>query len=171
MQHANHIYEKAYGMGVETMCAYKPPQHGLSQWKCQLRCCAHFPHIDLPCHESDRHNSNTSLTIRFNVYHIIARCIVHWRGPLDENKICLLCLQDPASMPPAKVYIKKDLAMMETSIADFHTNFYITAIQKLSFHIPHVHILGTHHCVNTRHKTFKAVDCFKMYCVVVIIPR
>ena len=45
--------------------------------------------------------------------------------------------------------------MMEKSIADSHTSFYIPEIQKLSFIRPHVRILGTNHCGNTRHKAFK----------------
>ena len=39
--------------------------------------------------------------------------------------------------------------MMETSIYDSNKSFYIPAIQKLAFHIPHVHIIGTNHCGNT----------------------
>ena len=35
--------------------------------------------------------------------------------------------------------------MTETIIYDFRTSFYIPAIQKLSFHLPHVRILGTNH--------------------------
>ena len=45
--------------------------------------------------------------------------------------------------------------MMETSIADFHTSFYIPEIQHLVFHLPRVRILGTNHCGNTRHEAFK----------------
>ena len=44
---------------------------------------------------------------------------------------------------------------METFIADFHTSFYITAIQKLAFHLPHVNILGNNHCGITCPEEFK----------------
>ena len=44
--------------------------------------------------------------------------------------------------------------MMETSIAEFHTSLYIPAIQKITFQLPHVRILGTDHCGNTRRKAF-----------------
>ena len=44
---------------------------------------------------------------------------------------------------------------MEISISYFHTNLYIPEIQKLAFHLPHVRILGTRHCGNTRREAFK----------------
>ena len=45
--------------------------------------------------------------------------------------------------------------MMEITIYDFHTSFYIPAIQKLAFHLPHVRILGTNHCGEMRCTAFK----------------
>ena len=83
------------------------------------------------------------------------RHTVHGRRPLDEKKKCHLCLQDTSNVTPAKIYTRKGLVTMETSIADFHTSFYITAIQNITFHIPHVRILGTNHCGNTQREAFK----------------
>ena len=45
--------------------------------------------------------------------------------------------------------------MIETTISDFHTSFYIPAIQTLSFYLPHVRILGTNHCGEMRRTAFK----------------
>ena len=39
--------------------------------------------------------------------------------------------------------------MMDLSTGSFNQDLYIPAIRKLAFHIPHVRILGTHHCGNT----------------------
>ena len=50
--------------------------------------------------------------------------------------------------------------MMETIISDFHISFYIPAIQKLAFHLPHVHILGTNHCGEMRRTAFKRRELF-----------
>ena len=50
---------------------------------------------------------------------------------------------------------------METTISDFHTSFYITAIQKLAFHLSHVRILCTHHCVELRFTAFKRRELFQ----------
>ena len=51
--------------------------------------------------------------------------------------------------------------MMETKISDFHTSFYIPAIHKLDFHIPHVRILGTNHCGEMRCTAFKRHELFQ----------
>ena len=51
--------------------------------------------------------------------------------------------------------------MMETKISDFHTSFYIPAIKKLAFHLPHVRILGTNHCGENRRIAFKRHELFQ----------
>ena len=51
--------------------------------------------------------------------------------------------------------------MMETTISDFRTSFYIPIIQKLDFHLPHVRILGTHHCGEMRRTAFKRRELFQ----------
>ena len=59
--------------------------------------------------------------------------------------------------------------MMETAIYNFHTSFYITEIQKLAFHLPHVHIMGSNHCSVScrtefkRRKSFQTVLCRRDY--------
>ena len=50
---------------------------------------------------------------------------------------------------------------METKIYDFYTSFYITAIQNLAFHLPHVRILGTNHCGAMQHTSFKRRELFQ----------
>ena len=51
--------------------------------------------------------------------------------------------------------------MMETIISCFHTSFYIPAIQNFAFHIPHVRILGTNHCVKMQRTAFKLRELFQ----------
>ena len=51
--------------------------------------------------------------------------------------------------------------MMETNISDSRTSFYIPAIQKLAFHLPHVRILGTNHCVEMWRTAFKWRELFQ----------
>ena len=51
--------------------------------------------------------------------------------------------------------------MMETTITDFHTSFYIPAIQKLAFHLPNVIILGTNQCGDMRRTAFKQHEFFQ----------
>ena len=50
---------------------------------------------------------------------------------------------------------------METTIYDFHTSFCIPVIQKLAFHLPHVHTLGTNHCGEMRRTSFKRCELFQ----------
>ena len=50
---------------------------------------------------------------------------------------------------------------METTISNFHTSFYITEIQKLEFNIPHIQILGTNHCGESRQTAFKCRESFQ----------
>ena len=79
---------------------------------------------------------------------------MHVSRPLDEREIFRLCFQGPDTVTLAKLYAIKDLVMMETHIAGFHTSFYIPAIQNLAFRLPRVHIIGTNHCGNTRRESF-----------------
>ena len=45
--------------------------------------------------------------------------------------------------------------MTETTISNFHTSFFIPATHKLEFHIPHIQILGTNQCGDSRRTAFK----------------
>ena len=51
--------------------------------------------------------------------------------------------------------------MMETNISDFHTSFYIPAIQKLAFYLTHVRILGKNHCAEMQRIAFKQLKLFQ----------
>ena len=61
--------------------------------------------------------------ICFHIYHLIARCTVHVKCPLDKNKICRLCLRDSVYVSHAKLYKQIYIVMMETYTSDFHTSF------------------------------------------------
>ena len=155
MPHGSHIYATAADISMDIMCAYTPSKPALPHWKYALCCCSNCPHIDPPDQESDKHYSNASPSIHFHIYYLIARCKVHRRRLLYEKKSCGLCFQYLDTTTPAKLYTRKELVMMETSIADFHTNLYIPEIQTLTNHLPHVHIIGTNHYCNTRREAFK----------------
>ena len=81
--------------------------------------------------------TKTSPSICFRIYHLIARFKKHGRLPLTDNKSCRKCQQDTASGKPKNIYTRKELVMMETTISNFHTSFYILEIQKfaLTFHM------------------------------------
>ena len=126
--HGHNIYKTESDMDMLKMCAYKSYHHVLTHWKFLLHCCANLPHIYLTGQEPDIHHSNAYPTLRFHVYHLISHCKVHGRLPLYEKNHFCLCLSDPASVPPEKLYTRKYLVIMETYIADFHASFYIPVI-------------------------------------------
>ena len=72
-----------------------------------------------------------------------------------------MCKQEYLPDKSTKIYTRKELVMMETTISDFHTSFYISAIQKLAFHLPHVRILGTNHCGEMQRTAFKQCELFQ----------
>ena len=113
------------------------------------------PSIIIRDQETDDKHLNPSSSITFHIYHLIIRCTKHGRIPLTDKKSCCKCQQDTASGQSTKIYTRKELVMMEKTISNFHTSFYIPEIQKLAFHIPHVQILGTNHCGDSRRTAFK----------------
>ena len=161
MPHGHHIYTKVSSMTQVTMCAYPQSDHALSHWKYVLRCYADCICINIPDQETYNNNSDTTTSIRFQIYHIIARCTARGIITLKDRKICYMCKQESSSDRYKKIYTRKELVMTETKISDFHTSFYIPAIQKLDFHLPHVRILGTNHCGEMRRTDFKRRELFQ----------
>ena len=68
-----------------------------------------------------------------------------------HDVICMADVQDTND----KLYTQKDIVLIETSIIYFHEKLYITEKQKLSFNLPLVIILGTHHCGKEPYELFK----------------
>ena len=126
-----------------------------------MRCCAKCPSINLLDQETDDQYSNTSPSIRCHIYHIIVRCSTHGRPLLTDKNNFRKCKQDYALEQSTKIYPRNELVMMETTISNFHTSFYIPEIQKLAFHIPRVQIIGTNHCGESRRTVFKYIESFQ----------
>ena len=93
MPHGCHIYPKAPDMAQDTICAYPQSDHAMTHWKCVLRCCADCPCINIPDQETGNQYSDTTPSIPFHIYHIIACCSAHGRIPLKDNNICCKCKQ------------------------------------------------------------------------------
>ena len=87
MPHGSHIYAKAYAMAKATMCAYSQSDHALPHWKCVMQYCTNCPSINIPDQETYYQYSNTSPSIFFHIYHIIARCTAHGSLPLNDKKM------------------------------------------------------------------------------------
>ena len=50
---------------------------------------------------------------------------------------------------------------MELSISNFHTSFYIPSIQNLSFNLPPVFIIESHHCDKKLYEEFNHCGYFQ----------
>ena len=87
MPHGHRIYVAVSDMVMANMCEYPTYQHEFPHRKFVLHCCTNFPRINITGQESDTHHSNTSTSISFQVYHLIARCTVNGIHPLDEKEI------------------------------------------------------------------------------------
>ena len=72
-----------------------------------------------------------------------------------------MCKQESFPDKYTKIYTRKEIVMMGTNFSDFHTSFYIPAIQKLAFHLPHVCILGKNHCGEMQRTSFKGRELFQ----------
>ena len=113
MPHRRTIYSKSTDMEQATMCAYPKYDNELPNWKCVLKCCADCTCINIPEQEIDNQNSDTTPSISFHIYHIIAHCTAHGRIPLKDRKICYMCRQRSSSDESTKIYTIEGLVMME----------------------------------------------------------
>ena len=104
MPHRRRVYAKAYDMAKATMCAKSQFYHTLPHWKYVSQCCAQCTSINIPDQETDDKHPNPIPSIRFHIYHMIARCKKHHRLPLTNKKICCRCQQYTASGKSTNIY-------------------------------------------------------------------
>ena len=97
MPHGRHIYAKSYDMAKAKMCAYPQSDHALPHLKYVLRSCADCLCINIHDQETDNWYSETTPSIRFHIYHIIARCTDHSIIILKDKKICHMSKQESSS--------------------------------------------------------------------------
>ena len=107
MPHGHHIYAKVSNTEKAKMCAYPQSDHELIHRKCVLRCCADCTCINLTDQETDNKYSETTPSIRFQIYHIIARCTAHGRITFKDKKICHMRKQEYLSDESTKIYTRK----------------------------------------------------------------
>ena len=72
-----------------------------------------------------------------------------------------MCEQESSPDESTKLYTRKELVMIEATVSDSRTSFYIPAFQKLAFQLPHVRILSTNHWGEMRHTVFKRRELFQ----------
>ena len=87
MPYGCHIYAKSSDMSKAKMYTYPNSDHALPHWKCVLRCCTDYPCINIPDQEIYIRYSETTPSIRFQIYHIIGRCNAYGIIPLKYIKM------------------------------------------------------------------------------------
>ena len=70
-------------MTMPIICPCPSQHHGLSHWKCVLRCCEKCPSITISNQDKNKDATNMFSKIRFHVYRDISRCIVHGIGSYE----------------------------------------------------------------------------------------
>ena len=171
MPHGRHIYAKEYDMAKATICSYSQSYHALPHCKFVLQCCARFPSINLPDQEIDDQYPDTSPSIHFRIYCLIARCTKHGRIPLIDRKLFHKCQQDSDSVQSTIIYTLKELVMIETNIYNFHTSFIFQKFRswRFIFIMYKYWVLIT--VVNPVDLRLNAANNFKMFYVAMIILR
>ena len=101
--HGRHIYDKASDVAKATMCSYPHSDHALPHWNCVLRCCAKCPYVNPTDQETDYQYSDTTPSICFHIYHLIARTKAHGMLPLNGKTVFRICKQDYASEKFTKI--------------------------------------------------------------------
>jgi hypothetical protein len=136
------------------LCGVHVAGLGLPYWRCVLRRCTECPTYQVPNEEKDK--SNTTSTINFHfLYVTTTSCTKH--GVLasgSEIKECPHCqvLRDAVGNVEklGKVSSRKLLSLMCRPIGTFVADYYLPALERYAYHLPHVQILGKQHCGKLR---------------------
>jgi hypothetical protein len=118
------------------------PECGHPNWNCVLRRCSFCSAYPIHALEEEE------LSIRF--HHVnVTRCSIH--GILERQaKKCLECEQAVEGTKEGKVRTRKHLTLLTRSINEFMKNYYLVALERYAYHLPHVRILSKNSCGTMR---------------------
>ena len=91
--------------------------------------------------------------IHFNGYKNINFCFSQKKILAKYGKTCPLCA-NLKTYEKGKITTLKSIVLKSCSIMDFYSEYYIFAIKKLSFQLPHVYIIGKNHYASKWHDMF-----------------
>ena len=153
------------------MCTYPQFDHELPHWKYVLLYCAECPYINIPDQETNKKHEDTTPSIRFHIYHIIGCCTANGRIPLKDKKMCYMCKQESSPHESTKIYTRKYLVMMYTTIYFFvsDTTFQPSKSWHFAYHMCSYLVQIT--VVKFEAQPSKDVNYFNMFYVVVIMLR
>ena len=107
------------------MCPYLSQHYGIPHWKFVLRCCEKYPGIIIPHQEKNIDAKKRYSTIHVRVDRNLLRCTVHGLCLYEEQTTCSMCSADISSVTTGKLYIQKEIVLLEPLISEFHDNYYI----------------------------------------------
>ena len=138
------------------MCTYTQSEHALPHWKYVLRCCTECPCIYLPDHEKKkRQHPQLGFTFITSLDVVLLMVKLHWR-----TRKYVTCVNKNLYQIHLQKYTPETSSLWWRQPYLIFI-FYILAMQKLSFQLPHVRILGTNHCGEMRHTAFKRRELFQ----------
>ena len=105
-----------------------------------LNCCSECPSIFVPDAEINDEDDAYLPFIWFHHYRNIISCSLHKQILPEHGKICPLCI-NIENVDKVKVTTWKSLVLISCSILEFHSEYYITAIENLAFFL-YFYILG-----------------------------
>ena len=93
--------------------------------------------------------------IKFHIFQNTSKYSIHVLITFKYKNICELCDDILEKDKRGRINAKKCFVLHEEVIYVFHEKNYITTIEKLSFNLTHVRIIGSMECGNTRNYCFR----------------
>ena len=93
--------------------------------------------------------------IKFYILQNISRCYIHGLRPFKYKNTCDLCDNILEEYKRGRIMVKKYFVLHEEVIDVFCEKIYIPTIEKLSFHLAHVRIIGSIECGKTINDYFR----------------
>ena len=81
--------------------------------------------------------------IMFHIFQNISKCSIYELVPFIHKNTCKLFDVIPDKDKKGRIIVKKCFFLHEEVVEVFHKYVYIPTIEKLSFHLAHVRILGS----------------------------
>ena len=105
----------------------------------------------------------------FHIFQNIPKCSIHSLRPFKYKNMGELCDKKLDKDKKGRLMAKKGFVLHEEVIDVFHEKYYIPTIEKVSFHLAHVRILGSMEYGKTRNdcfhgNTLKILNFFKILC-------
>ena len=124
-----------------------------------MNCCSGCPRMNVPYLESSEQLYQLCPAylhkIKFHIFQNIYKCLIQGLIPFKYKNTCVLCYNILEKDNKGGIMVKKHFVIHEEVIDVFHEKSYIPKIEKLSFYLTHVKILGSMEYGNTRYDYFR----------------